>query len=77
MDVARTVERRTSPWIAFAAGAVAMLALALAYAAWESRDTAQGLVRAAAGAAQALPEVPRPTMPDAPRLPDAPTPIPK
>lgn len=70
-------ERSSSLWIAFAAGAVAMLALALLWFAWQGRDDAARLGRAAIAAARALPELRRPHLPDAPRIPDAPVPHPK
>lgn len=70
-------ERRTSPWVAFAAGAVAMLALALAGYAWLSGDEATDAVRAAAEAADSVPSLPAPRLPDAPRIPDAPVPTPR
>jgi hypothetical protein len=75
--LARTSERRTSPWVAFAAGAVAMLAVALIWFAWMSRDEAGKAALLAAKAATAMPEVSRPRLPDAPRIPDAPVPVPK
>ncbi len=70
-------KRRTSPWIAFLAGAVVMLALGLLIFAWQGTDDAAKGVRVAARAAQALPDLPEPRLPQAPRLPDAPIPLPK
>ena len=67
----------TRSWIAFAAGAVAMLAVALLVWAWQGRDEASDLARAAAAASRAVPAIPRPSLPDAPRIPDAPVPVPK
>jgi hypothetical protein len=70
-------ERGTPSWIAFAAGAVAMLALALLVWAWQGRDDGVDLARTAAAATQAIPDLKPPSLPDAPRIPDAPLPIPK
>lgn len=70
-------ERGTPSWIAFAAGAVAMLALALMVWLWQGRDEGVELARTAAAAADAVPDLRRPSLPDAPRLPDAPIPVPK
>jgi hypothetical protein len=75
--LARTSERRTSRWVAFVAGAVAMLALALMWFAWISRDEAGKAAQLAAEAASGMPEVARPRLPDAPRIPDAPVPTPR
>jgi hypothetical protein len=69
-------ERRTSPWVAFAAGAVAMLALALAWYAWQGRDDAGEAAAVAVRAADGV-KVSPPRLPDAPRIPDAPIPLPK
>ena len=66
---------RTSPWIAFLAGAVVMLAIVLIAFAWvRGERAAEGLTLALRDAPD-LPTLPR--MPDAPRLPDAPMPKPK
>lgn len=70
-------ERRTSPWIAFLAGAVAMLALALAWYAWRGGEDAGRAADAAVRAADGLPAIERPRLPDAPRIPDVPIPVPK
>jgi hypothetical protein len=67
-------ERRANPWMAFAAGAVAMLAAALLWFAWQGRDDA---VEVVAAVASALPDIQPTGPPRAPRLPDAPIPIPK
>lgn len=69
-------ERRISPWIAFAAGAVAMLAVALLWYAWQGRDDAGRAAEAAIRAAE-LPRIKPPRLPDAPRIPDTPVPAPK
>jgi len=70
-------ERRASPWIAFVAGAVAMLAVALLWFAWQGRDDAGKAAGAAIRAADAMPAIEPPRLPDAPRIPDAPVPVPK
>ena len=70
-------ERGTPSWIAFAAGAVAMLAVALLVWLWRGRDYGAELVRTAAAAADVVPDIRRPALPDAPRMPDAPLPVPK
>lgn len=76
--MARTSDHRPNPWAAFAAGAVAMLALALIWAAWFGGRMATGsLLDTAAGVAARTPHLPIPRLPQAPRLPDAPTPMPK
>jgi hypothetical protein len=64
-------------WIAFTSWAVAMLVLMLAWSAWRNRDVAGEALRDAASVVGAVPDVTRPTLPDAPRLPDAPIPRPK
>jgi hypothetical protein len=75
--MASNSERRPTPWIAFAAGAVAMLALALLWFAWMSRDETGEVLGAAAAVADRVPDVVPPTLPQAPHIPDAPKPIPK
>jgi hypothetical protein len=77
--VARSVsDHRTAPhWVAFLAGAVAMLAVALAWAAFSQRDEASKAVRLAAEAADAMPAVVPPRLPEAPRIPDTPVPRPQ
>jgi hypothetical protein len=69
--------RRRISWLAFTAGAVTMLALVLAWTAWRQRDAAGDALRGAAAVVEAVPDVPTPTIPEAPRLPDAPLPKPK
>jgi hypothetical protein len=75
--MARLSEHRSSPWVAFAAGAVVMLLIALLWSAWANREAPASAARLAAGAIERAPNLPRPKLPDAPRLPDAPTPMPK
>ena len=69
--------RQTSPWVAFAAGAVAALAIALLLFAWQGRDDAGDLAKTAAAAARAAPTIEPPRLPEAPRIPDNPIPRPK
>jgi hypothetical protein len=71
--MAETPPRRTSPWIAFLAGGVAVLALVLAvFGWWQTQRAAKGLTLDLRDA----PSLPRlPQTPDGPRLP--PPPIPK
>jgi hypothetical protein len=73
--MAEVSNERTSPWIAFLAGAVAMLAIVLIVFAWWRGERAAAGVSLALREAPDLPTLPR--MPDAPRLPDAPIPKPK
>lgn len=69
--------RAPDTWIAFLAGGVAVLALALIFYAWQVRHDAGDLARTAVAATKALPGLERPRLPDAPRIPDAPIPRPK
>ena len=73
----RSVQPPTSPWVAFAAGAVAMLVFALAWFAWQGRDDAALLARTTGAAIRAVPELKPPRVPEAPRIPDNPVPQPK
>ena len=70
-------ERPINPWMAFAAGAVAMLAIALLVFAWQGRDDAVDVAKTAVDAAQAIPDLEPPRLPDAPRIPDTPVPRPQ
>jgi len=68
--MAEASPRRTSPWIAFLAGAVAVLAIVLLLFAWSHRgDAANGLKLTLRDAAD-LPSLPH--MPQGPKLPDPP-----
>ncbi len=67
--------KRTSPWIAFLAGVVAVLALVLVVLAWTRGEQAAEGVKLTLRDAPALPSLPK--MPDAPRLPDGPVPKPQ
>jgi len=69
--------RQTPAWLAFLAGAVAMLALSLAWSAWRLRDEAADATRVVAHAAGALPGLRRADLPIGPRLPEPPIPVPK
>lgn len=70
-------DRRTSPWIAFAAGAVAMLVVALLAFVWLGRGEVGDMAKTAAAAAKVVPDLEPPPLPDAPRIPDVPVPRPK
>jgi len=70
-------ERHASPWMAFLAGAVAVLVLALLWYAWQGRDGATRAADTAIRAAEGVPQIAPPRLPDAPRIPDAPIPVPK
>lgn len=73
--MAETSHRQTSPWVAFLAGAVVMLAVALLAFGWlRGERAAQDLVLWLRDAPH-LPHLPR--LPDSPRLPEAPVPQPK
>lgn len=73
--MAETSHGQTSPWIAFLAGAVVMLAVALLVFGWLRGERAvEGLVLSLRDAPH-LPHLPQ--LPDAPRLPGAPVPQPK
>ena len=63
--------------MAFAAGAVAMLVLALAWFVLQGRDEAALLAKATGAAVRSLPELRPPRVPEAPRIPDNPVPRPK
>ena len=67
--------KRTSPWIAFIAGAVAVLVVVLIALAWSSGQRAALGVKLSLRDAPTLPSLPN--IPDAPRLPDGPVPKPK
>lgn len=73
--MAETSGRRTPTWVAFLAGVVVAMLLALVWTAWSRwRDAGREMnVRVA----PAVPELPAPRLPDAPRIPDAPLPMPK
>src|SRR6478609_5518672 len=64
------IERRSNPWIAFLAGAVAMLAIALVWYASRGGDDAASVAGAALKATRSLPQIERPRLPEAPRIPD-------
>ena len=68
-------KHETSPWIAFLAGAVAVLALMLVVFGWQGGQRFADNVMMSLRATPGLPTLPH--MPDAPRLPDAPIPKPR
>jgi len=68
-------KRGTSPWVAFVAGAVVVLALMLALFGWQG---GQRLADGVAMSLRAAPDLPAlPQMPEGPRLPNAPVPKPQ
>ena len=72
-----TPEPRTRPWIAFLAGAVAMLAILLMWLAWSRTQDAADTIRAdVALPTTGLPAVPTTPPPQGPRLPKLPLPAP-
>ena len=73
--MAEVSKRGTNPWVAFLAGAVAVLALMLALFGWQGGQRFADRVAASLRAAPALPAVPQ--MPEGPRLPDPPIPKPQ
>jgi spore maturation protein SpmA len=80
--MAQTSDRRPgSParsWIAFTAGAVAMLAIVLLWLALSRAHEAAGMLRAnVAMPKPALPSLPTAPPPEGPRLPPVPTPQPR
>ena len=62
--------RKISPWIAFVAGVVAMLAVALAVFAWSHRDHAADGLNLTLRDTPSLPSLPH--LPQVPKLPDPP-----
>ena len=54
-----------------------MLAIALLVFAWQGRDDAVDVAKTAVDAAQAIPDLEPPRLPDAPRIPDTPVPRPQ
>jgi len=73
--MAETSHGQTSPWVAFLAGAVVMLAVALLAFGWLRGERA---VQGVALSLRDAPHLPRvPPLPDAPRLPGAPIPQPQ
>ena len=80
--MARTSERRsgstTPSWIAFLAGAVAMLAIVLVWLAFSGARDAAGTFRADVALPKpALPSLPTTPPPEGPRLPPVPPPQPR
>lgn len=68
--MAETSPRRTSPWIAFLAGAVAVLAIVLLAVAWSHRGDAANGLKLNLHDTPNLPSLPH--MPEGPKLPDPP-----
>ena len=76
--MAQTSDSRTRPWIAFVAGAVAMLAVGLIWLAWTRTHDAARVVRAdVALPAADLPSIPTAPPPEGPQMPQLPVPTPK
>ena len=73
--MAEVSDKPTNPWIAFMAGAVAVLVVVLIALAWSRGERAAEGVKLGLRDVRALPSLPH--TPDAPRLPDAPVPKPK
>jgi hypothetical protein len=73
--MAETSPRRTSSWIALAAGALVVILAVLIWVAWSGANRMTDAVRLTVPAR--IPSVPIPTLPDAPRIPDAPVPTPR
>ena len=73
--MAEVSKRGTSPWVAFVAGAVVVLALMLALFGWQGGQRLADGVAISLRAAPNLPTVPQ--MPEGPRLPDPPIPKPQ
>jgi hypothetical protein len=73
--MAETSGRRIPTWAAFLAGMAAALLLALAWMGWSQTRGAGRDLDLQLG--PAVPELPMPSLPDAPRLPDAPLPVPR
>jgi hypothetical protein len=65
----------TSPWVAFLAGAVAVLAVMLVVFGWQGGQRFADGVAMSLRAAPDLPTLPQ--MPEGPRLPDPPVPKPQ
>jgi flagellar basal body-associated protein FliL len=65
--------RPATTWIAVTAGVVAVLIAVFAVFAWQGRDDAAAVAKAAAGS---IPDI-RPQLPREPHLPQPPIPIPK
>jgi len=76
--MARTTDPRPRVWIAFLAGAVAMLAILLIWVAWRAAQTA---VTTTLRADMVLPRrtlpIPRTPPPEGPRMPKPPVPTPR
>ena len=69
---------KTRTWIAFAAGAVAMLAIVLAWLAFDRMHEAAGTLRADIALPKPdLPSLPTTPPPEGPHLPRVPTPQPR
>lgn len=67
--MAEVTSRRTSPWIAFLAGAVVVLAVVLALFAWSHRGDAADGLKVTLRTAD-MPNLPH--MPEGPKMPDPP-----
>ena len=77
--MAQISEPRPRPWIAFLAGAVVMLLLALVWLAWSRSQDAINVVASgiALPRAAALPSLPTVPPPEGPHLPRPPVPTPR
>ena len=72
--MAKTTGHRTNPWVAFLAGAVAMLAIGLAWLGWTRAHQAATSVRTGFQLPHtpSLPSVPTTPPPEGPKLPQIP-----
>jgi hypothetical protein len=76
--MAQTTDPRPRPWLAFVAGAVAMLAILLIWMAWRAaQTTVTTALRANLPMPRAALPIPRTPPPEGPHLPKPPVPTPR
>ena len=73
--MAEVSPQHSNPWVAFLAGAVAVLAVVLIAFAWMRAEHAAGGMKLSLRDGPNLPSLPQ--MPEGPKLPDPPIPTPK